>query len=70
MNVKHALIVTILLALPACASFPAGTKVAPAFPDDPFELSKRTEAPQPRAALNTGADGARAMTQRKPGQAG
>jgi hypothetical protein len=59
MNMKHVLIVTSLLALSACASFTAGTKVAPGFPDDPFELSKRTDAPLPRVALDAVRDSAK-----------
>jgi hypothetical protein len=47
---KHLVIATALLAFSACADFPAGTKVAPAFPKDNFELSHNTkaqEAPPP-----------------------
>lgn len=36
---KRFLTLAALLALSACADFPPGTKVAPGFPDDPFELS-------------------------------
>ncbi len=42
---KLFVIVTALLALSACADFPAGTKVAPGFPDDNFELSHNTKVP-------------------------
>ena len=42
---KHLMIATALLALSACADFPAGTKVAPAFPNDNFELSHNAKAP-------------------------
>ena len=42
---KLFVIVTALLALSACADFPAGTKVAPGFPDDNFELSQNTKVP-------------------------
>jgi hypothetical protein len=34
-----------LFTLSACADFPPGTKVAPAFPNDQFELSRNTKAP-------------------------
>ena len=40
---KLFVIVTALLALSACADFPSGSKVAPGFPDDPFELSQNTK---------------------------
>ena len=40
---KLFVIVTALLALSACADFPSGSKVAPGFPDDPFELSSKHE---------------------------
>jgi hypothetical protein len=53
---KHALIVTSLLALSGCASFTPDTNVAPGFPDGPFELSKRADSPQPRIALNAVTD--------------
>jgi hypothetical protein len=59
MNMKHVIIITSLLALSGCASFTAGAKVAPGFPDDPFELSKRTDSPQPRVALAAVGDSAR-----------
>jgi starvation-inducible outer membrane lipoprotein len=36
---KKILIVALLIGLTACASFPPGTKTAPAFPDDPFDHS-------------------------------
>ena len=42
---KLFVIVTALLALSACAEFPTGTKVAPGFPDDQFELSRTTNVP-------------------------
>ena len=42
---KHLMIATALLALSAYADFPAGTKAAPAFPNDNFELSHNTKAP-------------------------
>ena len=42
---KLFVIVTTLLALSACAAFPSGTKVAPGFPDDHFELSQNTKVP-------------------------
>jgi hypothetical protein len=42
---KRFVIVTALLALSACADFPAGTKVAPSFPNDNFELSHNTKVP-------------------------
>ena len=42
---KRFVIVTALLAVSACADFPAGTKVAPAFPNDNFELSHNSKAP-------------------------
>jgi hypothetical protein len=41
---KLFVIVTALLALSACASFPSGTKVAPAF-DDQFQLSQNAKVP-------------------------
>ena len=34
-----------VLALSACANFPASTKVAPGFPDDHFELSHNMKVP-------------------------
>jgi predicted small lipoprotein YifL len=34
-----------LFTLSACADFPPGTKVAPAFPNDQFELSRTTKVP-------------------------
>jgi hypothetical protein len=40
---KLFVIATALLALSACAAFPAGTKVAPGFPDDHSELSQNTK---------------------------
>jgi hypothetical protein len=42
---KLFVIVTALLALSACAGFPSGTKVAPGFSDDHFELSHNTKIP-------------------------
>jgi hypothetical protein len=39
---KLIVIATTLLALSACAEFPAGTQVAPGFPKDNFELSHNT----------------------------
>jgi len=42
---KLIVIVTALLALSACADFPSGTKVAPGFPDDHFEMSHSTKLP-------------------------
>lgn len=36
---KKILIIALLIGLTACASFAPGTKVAPGFPDDPFEHS-------------------------------
>ena len=39
---KLLVIATALLALSACAEFPAGTNVAPGFPKDNFELSHNT----------------------------
>lgn len=42
---KLFVIVTALLALSACAGFSPGTKVAPGFPDDRFELSHNTQVP-------------------------
>ena len=42
---KLFMIATALLALSACADFPAGTRVAPGFPDDQFELSHNTKVP-------------------------
>jgi hypothetical protein len=42
---KRFVIVTALLALSACAAFPSGTKVAPGFTDDAFELSHNTKVP-------------------------
>lgn len=53
---KYALSVTIAFALSACASFTPGTRVAPGFPDDPLQLSLRTDAPPARLALNTKVD--------------
>ena len=44
---KHLVIVTALLALSACAEFPAGTKVAPGFPDTPFQQGANTVAKPP-----------------------
>jgi len=42
---KLFVIATALLTLSACADFPAGTKVAPGFPDDQFELSHNSKVP-------------------------
>ena len=42
---KLFVIATALLALSACADFTQGTKVAPGFPDDHFELSHNTTVP-------------------------
>jgi hypothetical protein len=42
---KLLVIVTSLLALSACADFAPGTRVAPGFPDDNFELSQNTKVP-------------------------
>ena len=42
---KLFVIVTSLFSLSACADFPPGTKVAPGFPDDHFELSHNTKVP-------------------------
>ena len=42
---KLFVIVTALVALSACADFAPGTKVAPGFPDDNFELSQNTKVP-------------------------
>jgi len=42
---KLFVIATALLVLSACADFPAGTKVAPGFPDEQFELSHNTKVP-------------------------
>ena len=42
---KLFVIVTALLALSACAEFPSGTKVAPGFSDDAFELSHNAKVP-------------------------
>ena len=42
---KRFVIATALLALSACADFPAGTNVAPGFPKDNFELSHNTQTP-------------------------
>jgi hypothetical protein len=47
-------IATALLALSACADFPAGTKVAPGFPDDNFELSQNTKVPGPHEPATLG----------------
>jgi hypothetical protein len=40
---KLFVIATALLALSACANFSPGTKVAPGFPNDRFELSHNTK---------------------------
>jgi starvation-inducible outer membrane lipoprotein len=42
---KLFVIATALVALSACASFPSGTKVAPAFSDDQFQLSQNAKVP-------------------------
>ena len=47
---KHLMIATALLALSACADFPAGTKAAPAFPNDNFELSHNAPVRGPQDA--------------------
>ena len=39
------LVIAALFALSACADFPPGTKVAPGFPEDNFELSLNTQVP-------------------------
>jgi hypothetical protein len=44
-DMKLFVIATALLALSACADFPAGTKVAPGFPGDNVELSQNTQIP-------------------------
>jgi len=42
---KLFVIVTPLFVLSACAAFPSGTKVAPSFPEDQFELSQNANIP-------------------------
>jgi hypothetical protein len=51
---KLLVIATALFALSACANFAPGTKVAPGFPDDRFELSHNMKVPGSRvpAALS------------------
>ena len=51
---KLFVIVTALLALSACADFPSGTKVAPGFPDNPFELSHNTKVPDSNETATLG----------------
>jgi len=42
---KLFVIIIALLTLSACADFQPGTKVAPGFPKDNFELSQSTKVP-------------------------
>jgi hypothetical protein len=51
---KLFVIVTALLALSACADFPSGTRVAPGFPNDPFESSQNTKAPGSNETVTLG----------------
>jgi hypothetical protein len=51
---KLFVIVSALLALSACANFAPGTKVAPGFPDDSFELSHNAQVPGSHAPATLG----------------
>lgn len=51
---KRLVIVTALLSLSACADFAPGTKVAPGFPDDRFELSHNTKVPDAQEPATLG----------------